>query len=859
MEQIHTDRRPEGLRVDLKRHPWGLPPSATAWRFSWQPPAGVQTAYRLRLYRGIPNTAEPYLATAWVEDGCFTGRRLPVEWQPSLPTGLYSWQVQVRGGDGVPSAWSEPQPFTILDSASWQESVGVWLPPTRVAGEHPGVCGFVRQSFSLSEEELSRSAAVTVSVTARSPEPSRQYVCTLFCNGYPLLVAPPRYGRDPQGRRLLFVQTVEATPYLRAGENVISAILTCPAASDVRMFACRATAYTRTGEGRKLLSPQGWRGLDGEAALRPRESIGTGYFTAYGQNIDGTAYPFGFDLPGFDDTGWDDCPACGRLSAGLSEGEELILTAAGCDPVSRYPQELPPRVRMLGRGHYLVDLGQEIIGSLSLCVPPASAWTQDPAGGVEVAVCAGEQLRPAPTEDGRLVKWDMNTGNHYAFSWRLVPGETFTSTDMLTLRFVELEGLPFELTSEMLTGVAIRRDFVEEASAMTCSSPLLCELWRLTRNTIKYTTQDMYVDSQSRERGAYEGDALINQLAAYCFENDYATARFSLEYLYGHRTWPAEYILWICEAAWEDYMATGDDASLSRWYPVLKQKTFTAYLDPESGLLYSGNTAASGTDAVLVDWPPSERDGYDMAVKYNTVLNCAAVAGYTALSNIAAVVGEETDAKDFSARADALREAILTRLYDPAVGDFSDGLYEDGTPSPHVSQHTAAYALYAGVYRDSAEADVIAARLWERSLGARDGSRIRMSVYGTYFLLMGLYRSGHGDMANSLLADEDDTSGHRTYAYMLRRAVGEAPSPFDGRPIGATLTTEAWCTRSKPNMTFSHPWGAAAAVAILRGVFGLHPTAPGWASYASAPQAAGVAWGRLTCPTAAGTITAELP
>lgn len=859
MEQTHIDRRPEGLRVDLKRHPWGLPPCADEWRFSWQPPASGQTAYRIHLYRGIVDTAEPILDTEWVEDGRFTGRRLPAEGRPNLPLGLYSWQVQVRGGDGVPSAWSEPQLLTILDGKGWQESAGIWLPPARSAGYHPGVCGFVRQSFSLSVEEISRLAAVTVSVTARSPEPSRQFVCTLFCNGHPLSVAPPRYGRDPQGRRLLFVQTVEATPYLRAGENVISAILTCPGAPDVRMFACRVTAYTRVGEGRELLSPRSWRGLDGETALRPRGSIGTGYFTAYGQNIDGTAYPFGFDLPGFDDSDWDNCPICGGLSAGLSEGEELTLTAAGCDPVSRYPLEMPPRVLMLGQGHYLVDLGQEIIGSLSLCVPPASAWTQDLAGGVEVAICVGEQLRPAPAEDGRLVKWDMNTGNHYAFSWRLIPGETISSTDMLTLRFVELERLPFELTSAMVTGIAIRRDFPEETSSLVCSSPLLSELWRLTRNTIKYTTQDIYVDSQSRERGAYEGDALINQLAAYCFENDYATARFSLEYLYGHRTWPAEYILWICEAAWEDYMTTGDDASLLRWYPVLKQKTFSTYLDTESGLLCSGNTAASGADAVLVDWPPSERDGYDMAVKYNTVLNCAAVSGYTALSRIAAVVGEEADATDFSSRADALREAILTQLYDPASGDFSDGLYEDGTPSPHVSQHTAAYALYAGIYRDPAEAGVMAARLWERSLGVTGGSRIRMSVYGTYFLLMGLYRSGHGDMANSLLTDEDDTPGHRTYAYMLRRAVGEAPSPFDGRPIGATLTTEAWCTQIKPNMTFSHPWGAAAAVAILRGVFGLRPAAPGWSSYTAEPQAAGVAWGRLTCPTAAGTITVELP
>lgn len=853
---------PTGLRIDLKRQPWGLAMQPGGPRFSWRP-GGIQASYRIRIYKGDPqDLSRPVWESAWMVGPACTGVAIPAEGRATLGPGLYSWQVRTQAPDGTLSDWSEPQLFSLLDLTSWQGAHGIWSPPpTTGTGEYPGVSGIVRQSFSLTRSELSRLERVLVSVTARSPEPARQYVCTLFCNGQPLLVAPPRYGRDPQGRRLLFVQTVDATPYLRTGENVISAILTCPGAPDVRMFACRATLYDRAGEGRELLSPAGWRGLDGEAALRPRRSIGTGYFAAYGQDIDGTAYPFGFDSPGFDDTAWDSCPDRGPLSAGLSEGEDLILTAAGCDPVSRYPLETPPRVLVPAAGHYVVDLGQEIVGSLSLSVPPAPLWTQDPVDGVEVSLYAGEQLRTAPAEDGTYVKWDMNTGNHYAFTWRLVPGETFTSTDMLTFRFVELVGLPFELTSDMLSGVAIRRDFAGDGAGaeMTCSSPLLCDLWHLTRNTIKYTTQDLYVDSQSRERGAYEGDALIQQLAAYCFENGYATARFSLEYLYGHRTWPAEYILWICEAAWEDYLATGDDSSLMRWYPVLREKTFTAFQDPATGLLWSGNSGAAGTDAILVDWPPSERDGYDMAVWYNTVFNCVAVAGYTALSHIAATVGAAADAQDFAARADALREAILTYLYDPATGDFSDGLYPDGSRSPHVSQHTSAYALYAGVWRDPAERDRIAERLWERSLSpGRSESRIRMSVYGTYFLLMGLYRSGHGDMANSLLLDEEDAPGHRTYAYMLRRAVGEGPSPFDGRPIGATLTTEAWCVSSKPNMTFSHPWGATAAVAILRGIFGLCPTAPGWRTYEVRPQAAGLSWGHIRVSTAAGEIVCDV-
>ena len=138
-----------------------------------------------------------------------------------------------------------------------------------------------------------------------------------------------------------------------------------------------------------------------------------------------------------------------------------------------------------------------------------------------------------------------------------------------------------------------------------------------------------------------------------------------------------------------------------------------------------------------------------------------------------------------------------------------------------------------------------------------------MSVYGTYFLLMGLYRTGHGSMANSLLLDGDSRPGQRTFSYMLRRSAGDFPSPFDGLPIGATLTTEAWNSVNKPNMTFSHPWGAAAAVAIVRGVFGVTPTSPGFETFSVHPQTESMTGepmlsGELCLPTVRGIIQVSI-
>ena len=146
---------------------------------------------------------------------------------------------------------------------------------------------------------------------------------------------------------------------------------------------------------------------------------------------------------------------------------------------------------------------------------------------------------------------------------------------------------------------------------MDCDSPLLCDLWRLTRNTVELTTQDLYVDSQSRERGAYEGDALINQLAAYSFESDRRHSAFftGIPVCPSHMALP-QYILWITEAAYEDYMATGDDSSLVRWYPILRGKTFSGgrLRTPTRDFCIPAMPGEQGRTRYWSIWPPSERD-----------------------------------------------------------------------------------------------------------------------------------------------------------------------------------------------------------------------------------------------------------
>lgn len=815
---------PTSLRVNLLKAPFGV--DKDRLRFSWVMNSTVrndrQTAYRLVVARSAEQAerGEYLYDSDWVATAQSTAV-VPAGLSLLLTENtLYRWQVAIRNAAGEDSPFSAPAVFSTAMGGSRADTRGIWHTRKEDGGTPCFV--FLRTEFSLSDTEFSMLDRATLSVTAISPEPTRQYVYNMYVNGVCVGVGPARLGKNPMGQTVLYGNTYDMTEHLVRGENCLSSICY---ATDGRLFLCQLTAHFKDGTSRILChsarDAADWRVLDGDAVFGIDNSIGTPYYyTAHANNMDMTRYPSGFDRVGFDDVLWSVPAVGGDVAAAV----DAVLAPSETDPVTRYESDRRAvSVTRLDGNMYRIDLGAEIVGCLRFTVNSPAVCT--------VTVRYGEQLNPDGT-----VKYRMNTGNVYTETWRLRAGEqTVETVDMMTFRYVQIENPPVAITPDMVTGLELRTAMDEEESDFTADNDLLCDIYALMKHTVKVTTQDIYVDSQARERGAYEGDLLINLLAAYAVRADYSTGRFSAEYLYTHRTWPAEYILLAISAAKADYMTTGDITSLRAYYDILKEKTFTAYLNGTCGLLTSGNAGGAGTNAILVDWPPSERDSYDMGVTYNTVLNALAAKSYADLSDIARVTGHDRDAESFAALAEGVKTALIGQCYDPDRGAFRDGLSADGTPSSHFSQHATAYALVCGMYTDRGMADRLAAFVAERE-------EICMSVYGAWFLLMGLYAADHGAVANRLLLNPDSTEGARTWAYMLHT-------------LGATVTTEAWNPVNKPNMTLSHPWGAAPAHAIAGGIFGIRPTAAGYDTFEVRLQTAGLTEAAITVPTVKGSIS----
>ncbi len=801
---------PFDLRVNLLKTPFGVRRDRLG--FSWvmtadpHTPNTRQTAYRVTVARGRVNLdAGIYIYdSGWVHSSDSTSVR-PTGLADELENDiLYYWQIAIRDGAGGESPLSAPQAFTVSEGLTAAE--GIWATE--------GDFAFLRREFSLTKDKFTAMDRALITAAAVNPDPTRQYAYNLSVNGEEVGVGAFRLGRSPVGENTIYYQTYDVTPLLREGENCIGAL--CYALSD-KGFFCRLTVYGENGQPHILTTTegeaQGWKALCGDDVYGKSNSVGTHYFTAHACNLDARIFPFGFAEAGFDASRWITARRIGALMGGLR------LLSEDTEPVCRYATSATT-VKVLPDGTQLIDLGAEIIGGLR--------WTVEMPYPCTVTLTYGEQLN-----EGR-VKCPMNTGNTYRETWHLKEGrQTVETPGMMAFRWVQIEGCSVTLTPDCVWGLELRKPFDESAATLTSDNNLLCDLHRLTKHTVKVTSQDIYVDSQSRERGAYEGDLLINMLAAYAMEDSFAPARLTTEYLLGHRTWPADYLLMIIFAARADYMATGDDSLLREWYDILKANLFTDYLD-DTGLIRSPVIGMSVTNAVLVDWPPSERDGYEMEVPYNTVFNALNVRAYADMAMIAAVLGRDTDAIAFSIRADRLRRTMIARLYDDEIGRFRDGIREDGAVSDHAAQHATAFCLSCGVYSDRNMADHMAKAI------EADG-KIRMSVYGAFFLLEGLYRAGHGAITNRLMLDTDASAGARTWAYMMYG-------------LGATVTAEAWNQTNKPNMTLSHPWGAAPAHMIASGIFGVIPTSPAFETFDVRVCPDGIGEASAAIPTIRGQI-----
>jgi hypothetical protein len=494
----------------------------------------------------------------------------------------------------------------------------------------------------------------------------------------------------------------------------------------------------------------------------------------------------------------------------------------------------PFAFKEISRGEYFIDFGRTAFAALELVFPR-------PEPGRIVSVRLGE-ARKAPylidSAAGVSVRYHeakvvLKKGQQtYVVQLTKEDARWMPATigPVMPFRFVEITNAPAAMKPEHVRQIMVHYPFDDSAAHFACPDPRLNSIWELCKYTMKATSfAGIFVDGD-RERKPYEADAYINQLGWYYCAGEYALPRYSHEYLIRHPTWPTEWLMFSVLMAWEDYLYSGETASLREFYNDLTAKTLLALARPD-GLIQPPARAlplrlrrAIHIRKIrnIADWPIGDRDGYEM-VPVSTVANAFHVRALNRMSRIAGALGKVEDAKNFHAASEKAARSLNEKLFDPATG-----LYVDGEGSRHSSLHANMFPLAFGVVPLEQRPKVIE---FVRSRG------MACSVYGAQFLLDALFESGQAAHALALMT----APGDRSWRHMVE-------------DLGATITLEDWDNKYKPKQDWNHAWGAAPANILPRQLMGVAPLEAGFSKVLIRPRPGLLAWAESRTPTPRGPI-----
>lgn len=521
---------------------------------------------------------------------------------------------------------------------------------------------------------------------------------------------------------------------------------------------------------------------------------------------------------------------------------------------SRYPLQkqdvFPAIIKSLSNSSWFIDFGKAAFGTIRMTLLGKSASDT-------VFIHFGEAQK-----DGRINRTPGGTIRHSVYKLALKQGwntyEIAINPDkrntgpqailmpqyigeVTPFRYCELEGYSAPLSKNLIVQEIVFYPFDETESHFTSSDTVLNQVWDLCKYSIKATSfLGVYVDGD-RERIPYEADAYINQLGHYGVAREYSMARYSEEYLINRPTWPTEWILQSVLMAWNDYLYTGNKESLRHFYSDLKAKALLPLAD-ESGLISTKTGKVSpevlasihfkGMLKDIVDWPqtgilglgknePGETDGF-VFKDVNTVVNAYHYRAVGLLAQIANVLHQESDEKQFTSQAAKLKNTFNEKLFDK-----KQEIYTDGIGTDHASLHANMFPITFGLAPEK-KAKKINSYIQSRGMAC--------SVYGSQFLMDAVYDANNAEYGLELLR----STSERSWYNMIR--------------VGSTISLEAWDNKYKPNQDWNHAWGAAPANIIPRKLMGIEPLEPGFRKIQVKPQPGSLEHAEIKCPTIRGYV-----
>ena len=590
----------------------------------------------------------------------------------------------------------------------------------------------------------------------------------LYINGVYVAQGPP-----PSYPDHYYFMEIDVTPFLKDGVNTFAVhnyyqglINRVWVSGDLRsMFWCELYLDGKVA----LVSDESWL----TATHTGYSSCGIiGYETAFAERYDSTAKEVGFEKESFDDSQWQ--------PASIYKQTDYILQKSPIQPLSVY---LKKPIYTERKGEVLfVDFGQEMVGYLRAKAKGSQ--------GDKVLLRFGEELNP----DGS-VRFDMRCNCRYEEEWILSGKEdVLDQFDYKAFRYCEIM-IP-EGASVRDVEMQVRHYPYEKKAVYETDNEQLRKVLQLCKNTIKYGTQEVFVDCPTREKGQYLGDVCVSGRAQCVLTGDttlikkaiidfcgsafickgvmaVSTSSFMQEIADYSLLLPA-LILWV-------YKRDNDKDFLRLTFPYITgvYEYFMQY-SQEDGLIEGVKEKWN-----LVDWPDNLRDGYNFPLtkpigegKHN-VLNAFWIGFLKADQDICEILGEAVNIA-----IDNVEKSFINAFYNKETG-----LYCDSTQKTHSAVHSNVLPLLFNIGMSETKERKIVEYICQKKLTS-------MGVYMAYFTLAALMKHGEREKAELLATDKG------AWLNMLEE--------------GATTTFEAWGGNQKWNTSLLHPWATAPLIVFAK-------------------------------------------
>ncbi len=806
---------PQALRVDGLPAPIGLASDDVffAWQVADARRGAVQSAYRI-VVTG-PATATGRGPLLWDSGKVASGAQAFVPYGGTrLASGaVYSWTVRTWDAAGAAGPTSAHATFeTGLVLSDWRAS---WIRRSTAEPPAPDQYTYARTEFAV--------PAGTV-VRARCYVSGDQQ--------YELSVNGVRAGKGqaysyPDSK---YYETLDLTSLVRTGgTNAVGIVTSWQGATKGHPAGApgaiaQLVVELHDGHRVTVVTDGSWRVRPGPWLPGTQRDL-EGDLVDFTENIDGTAEPVGWLLPGFDDGGWERATVVGRPPAHPWTRLVPVRTRVVEAPVT------PISLTTLSSGALVADFGQ-----VYAAVPTVAFHQGTP--GRTVTMHAGyllDETVPAGTTGvpGQVstLHGTQHTDMRYSYVQR-GGGETFHPFDYLGFRYLQVDDPGEALGPGDVVALARHAAVPADAAATFSSSdPTVDAIYALGVHSALYTAQEQYIDTPTREKGPWLFDGFNESCTAMATLGERNLTRKSLlEFAQSQaRYWPNGAVNKIYptglgaldinesteiypEWVWQYWLHTGDHALVGEVYPTLARLAgyVARAVSPSTGLV----TSLPATN-VYYDFP---------VVTRLNVLGANAFGRTAALAAVAGRPSSEVDALE--GHRSRLVAAIGARLTRPD-GTYVDGLTASHRQTPTASQTANACAAAYGVV-PAAKLGTVAA--FVAAQGMQAPPQTANEVLRTLAL------AGRTDQLVSLLTDATVDG----WANILSR--------------GATFTWEVWNPSDDIGDSMSHGWGSPVAVEIQRSLLGVVPTGPGFSTVAVAPPPSGLDAATGTVPTPRGPI-----